>query len=57
MEYNRNNIQKIEHFFSYLRIKGKKRWKNVYLCYFSIPFIPHCIANKRFSYIIKIYIF
>ena len=28
MEYNGNNALKIEYFFfTYLRIKGKKRWK------------------------------
>ena len=56
MEYNSMNIQK--NFFIYLRVKGKKRWKsNICFekCYFSIPFFPRVIANKRFNCINKIF--
>ena len=55
MEYNSNNILK-----TYTRINGKKEGKvtfvlrNVCLWYFSIPFFPHLITNKRFSCINKI---
>ena len=62
VEYNSNNILKIEHISShiYLRIKGKKDGKvtfvlkNVCFCYFSIPFFLHCIGNMRFSCINKV---
>ena len=50
-------------FFTYQRIKGKKRWKSN-ICFekytFKLIFHPiflHFIANKRFSCIDKIYIF
>ena len=59
MEYNSNIILKIEHIFHIPKNKGQKRCKsNIYfekiVFYFSIPFSPHLIANKRFSCLNKI---
>ena len=66
MEYNGNNTLKIEHFFHIPKNKEQKKkkdgkvtfvLKNVCLCYCSIPFFLHFIANERFSCISKIDIF
>ena len=64
MEYNSDNILKIEFIFHISRNKRSKKdekvtfvLKNVPLCYFSIPFSMYLIANKRFNCINKIYEF